>query len=134
MKNPQSVQSSAFGTLGENKFLETEVSSGNSKTTSCGTAWVNQCVKTSKDQRIAIDCLSDCGCYEEFSSIEFMQAPEAVLLAHGTAGLYSYLLILALIVGFIAATGYVMYQKETKKGDYVEDDCSTEAPLYSRID
>ena len=63
-----------------------------------------------------------------------MQAPEAALLAHGTPALYGYLLFLALLVGFISVTGYVMYGAQRKKREFVEDEYSTEAPLYSKID
>jgi hypothetical protein len=116
-------------------FLETEVGFGNFTSSKCTSTCVRQCVGKTKDKAAAINCLTDCGCYEEFSSIEMMQAPEARLIGHsGGVSLFGYFILTIFLTGVILFTGYLVIERDEKKEVKSLDEESSQTLLYQRLE
>ena len=116
-------------------FLEAEVDSGNFTTSKCTSLCVSQCIGKPKDKAAAINCLADCGCYEEYSSIEMMQAPEARLIGHsGSVSLLGYLILFIFLTGVILYTGFLVIERDEKKKKVQNfDEENSQSLLYQRL-
>lgn len=117
-------------------FLETEVTSSSSTSGKCTSACVNKCIKTTKDKAGAIDCLTSCDCFQDFSTVEMMQVPEASLLANGRSGtVFGYLIFCLFLSGIILFTGYLVVERDGKKKVRLFDEEENIGnPLYQRLD
>ena len=115
-------------------FLETEVTSSNYTASKCTSLCVSKCIGDSKDKTGAIDCLTDCGCYQAYDNIEMMQAPEARLLANSrTVSVLGYLIFCLFLSGVILFTGYLVVERDGKKKIRQYDEENLENPLYQRL-
>lgn len=101
----------------------------------CSTTCTNKCLDKAKDKEETINCFIDCGCFPGFSALELMQSPEAIVLSHASgSSTFGYIFLAFFLISIVIFTGWLVVERDEKKGLRIRDEEASDNMLYEKLE